>query len=102
MTIPLVRDGSGDNQRTVGFSLESPCHGSLLGARFRDNGTLEVELPFHGIMLDIHSEDDISVKVRSWTFNFTWWAILGVIDSPLNERPNSGYDVYLITGSTAS
>lgn len=61
--LPATKDGSGANREVLGFSLESPCHGPLLHARNNDT-TLQIHLPFHGIILDVRSEDDIHIKVR--------------------------------------
>jgi len=65
VTIPLAKASDPDrHNQSAGFSLSS-CQGDLLYARAGDNGTLEVELPLIGLMLDIHSEDEIIIKVRT-------------------------------------
>ena len=66
--IPLAKQSDTNRHNQSGFSLESSCHGALLNARVRDNGTLEVELPLNGFMLDIHSENEIIIKVLMYKF----------------------------------
>lgn len=66
VSIPLPAEDI--SSPSVGFSLVSPClHGPLLYASrsAADNSTLHVELPIHGLILDILSEDDILIKVGS-------------------------------------
>lgn len=58
------------NPSLGGFTLSS-CHGDLLYARFVGDGdnkredTLQLELPLNGLLLDIHSADEIIIKVRT-------------------------------------
>jgi hypothetical protein len=58
------------NPSPGGFTLSS-CHGDLLYARLVGDGhnkredTLQLELPLNGLLLDIHSADEIIIKVRT-------------------------------------
>lgn len=79
--LPVQHDDIGRSQEgekspriPAGFSLVGPCrrHGPLLYARRsssdnNNNNTLHVELPIHGLILDIRSEDDILIKVGVYT-----------------------------------
>lgn len=73
VTIPFpdFADANRHVKEAGGFSLESPCDGPLLFARVKGNGTLEIELPSSGIILRIHSEDSIVIKVRWYIFDYS-------------------------------
>lgn len=63
VSIPLPADNISQSN---GFSLVTPCrrHSPLLYAS-TSSDALHVELPIHGLILDIRSENDILIKVGS-------------------------------------
>lgn len=64
MTIPLVPDGVKRSRGDAGgFTLHNSCQVPFLHAWHTFNSTLEIELPLHGFMVQIRSEDDILIKV---------------------------------------
>lgn len=60
VAIPPLPENGNPSLGIDAFSLVSPCHGPLLHARNNDS-SLEIELPFHGLLLDIGQ--DIGIRV---------------------------------------
>lgn len=83
VSIPLPTDENGRSQEVGGFALESPCHGPLLYALNQDNGTLQIQLPIHGMILDISSEDEILIRVCTFLIAHFFCLLFSFYDESL-------------------